>query len=284
MIGVMRMRRTVLRRRGFTLIELLVVIAIIAILLSILMPGLKRVKEQGKRMVCLSNLRQLMMVWDMYADENDDKIVNGNTGVDCWVEWLLPPVTEQMRIQAIEDGLLFPYCSSIDIYKCPTGMRDELVTYAIMDRMNGYDFHSWRSVRPPLTRKSEITSPGQRLVFVDEGRLSPSSWTVYYDQESWWDQITARHGNGTDFSFADGHSEYWKWGDERTLEVCNADYDEWQGSLRTSAFSLQPGNEDLHKVHGIIRFEDHVRLLQNGENSRIDGFLPFQPIREEDVE
>ncbi len=234
--------------RGFTLIELLVVIAIIALLLAILVPGLKRVKEQGKRIVCLSNLRQMMFCWEMYANENDDKIVNGNTGVGCWVEWLTPPVTEETRIQAIENGLLFPYCESIDIYKCPTGIRDELVTNAIMDRMNGNAATSGPSNKI-LTKKSEITSPGRRAVFLDEGRLSPSSWTIYFDRPRWWDQITARHGNGTNFSFADGHSEYWKWSDERTLEVCNADYGNWQSNLRLNpVFSTQPGNVDLHRV------------------------------------
>ena len=43
---------------GFTLIELLVVISIIALLLSILMPALSRVKEQGRRVVCASEVRQ----------------------------------------------------------------------------------------------------------------------------------------------------------------------------------------------------------------------------------
>ncbi len=234
------------KERAFTLIELLVVIAIIAILLSVLLPALKRVKEQGRRIVCLSNLRQMTICWEMYAEENDDKIVNGNTGTDCWVRWPGAGATEQARIQGIEEGLLFPYCSSIDIYKCPTGMRDEVVTYAIMDRMNGYD--AIPGARNILKKKSEITSPGRRAVFVDEGRLSPSSWTIWYDQERWWDQITARHGSGTDFSFADGHSEYWKWSDDRTLEVCNADIGWWQSTGRHGSLSTQAGNVDLHKV------------------------------------
>lgn len=67
-------------REGFTLIELLVVIAIIAVLMAILMPALNRAREQGKRATCLSNLKQLTVAWILYADENDDKIVNGDSG------------------------------------------------------------------------------------------------------------------------------------------------------------------------------------------------------------
>ena len=67
-------------RKAFTLIELLVVIAIIAILMAVLMPALKRAREGGKRAACLSNLKQLTLAWNMYADENDDRLVNGATG------------------------------------------------------------------------------------------------------------------------------------------------------------------------------------------------------------
>ena len=69
------------RTKGFTLIELLVVIAIIAILLAILMPALNRVREQGKRISCMSNLKQLMLGWEMYAEENDGKIIFSVSGM-----------------------------------------------------------------------------------------------------------------------------------------------------------------------------------------------------------
>ena len=46
------------RKRAFTLIELLVVIAIIALLLAILMPGLRRAKELAREVVCKSHLQQ----------------------------------------------------------------------------------------------------------------------------------------------------------------------------------------------------------------------------------
>jgi prepilin-type N-terminal cleavage/methylation domain-containing protein len=125
---------------GFTLIELLVVIAIVAILLAILMPALNRVREQGKRAACLNNLRQLTLGWILYADDNDDKIVQANTGRnDAWVRWLDYGASEQDQIDNIRSGLLYTYCPEVKLYKCPTGIRGELVTYAIIDTMNGHD-------------------------------------------------------------------------------------------------------------------------------------------------
>lgn len=60
-------------RRGFTLIELLVVVAIIVVLISVLLPSLSRAREQAKGTACLSNLRQLGIMFATYAAENDDK-------------------------------------------------------------------------------------------------------------------------------------------------------------------------------------------------------------------
>jgi len=58
------------KSKGFTLIELLVVIAIIAVLMSILMPALSKVKQQVKTVICQSNLRQWGLVMKYYTDDN----------------------------------------------------------------------------------------------------------------------------------------------------------------------------------------------------------------------
>ena len=51
---------------GFTLIELLVVIAIIAVLMGILMPSLRRAKEQARKVACRSNMKQVATAITMY--------------------------------------------------------------------------------------------------------------------------------------------------------------------------------------------------------------------------
>ena len=60
-------------KQGFTLIELLVVIAIIALLLSVLLPGLRKAKEQARKVICKSNLSQLGKAIEMYEMEYDNK-------------------------------------------------------------------------------------------------------------------------------------------------------------------------------------------------------------------
>ncbi|UCD27447.1 MAG: prepilin-type N-terminal cleavage/methylation domain-containing protein [Planctomycetota bacterium] len=73
-----------MRKKAFTLIELLVVIAIIALLLSILLPALKKVKMQAKTSVCISNCKTMAAAWGTYAMENDEAIVSSFTGYSTY--------------------------------------------------------------------------------------------------------------------------------------------------------------------------------------------------------
>src|ERR1017187_7405320 len=60
--------------RGFSLLELLVVIAIIAVLASLLLPGLARAKRSALSVSCLNNLHQIGLALDLYVQENNDRL------------------------------------------------------------------------------------------------------------------------------------------------------------------------------------------------------------------
>ena len=62
-------RRSGLRRSAFTLVELLVVIGIIGLLVSILLPALNRAREQARSVACMSNMKQLLLAFNMYVSE-----------------------------------------------------------------------------------------------------------------------------------------------------------------------------------------------------------------------
>jgi len=217
------------------------------------MPALHRAREQGKRAACLSNLHQLTLCWIMYADDNEDKIVNGAAGWyggptddrhpnerpwvgKCWDSNYQSgaQLPEEEQKKEIEAGALWPYCKNLKLYSCPTGYRGELLAYAIVHSMNGNPPEgTYRLVggkRAPMMEagvwlwvknRMQIHSPAPayRVVFIDEGWATSYSYAVHYQQERWWDDPTVRHGDGTNVSFADGHSEYWRWKGIDTINI-----------------------------------------------------------------
>ena len=72
------------KRQGFTLIELLVVIAIIALLMAILMPALQKVREQGRKIVCSNNQKQIGISFHMYGSDYDNKLPLNQGGYWLW--------------------------------------------------------------------------------------------------------------------------------------------------------------------------------------------------------
>ncbi len=257
-------------KKAFTLIELLVVIAVIAVLMAILMPALNRAREQGKRMACSNTLRQLGLAWILYADENDDRLVSSETGLAGYPHaWLARTYADDWssgghwpredQIKGMKDGKLWPYTRDVEMYRCPTGFRGEMVSYGMMISISG------RSVAgsPVFQKRMNIPRASERLVFVDEGLSTPHAYATRYEESRWWDMAPVRHGKGATFSYADGHAVYKKWAAPETIENGqNSLSMKWVGSFlpetmdgKRDVYWVQMGiwGEAGYKVHPDIR-------------------------------
>jgi prepilin-type N-terminal cleavage/methylation domain-containing protein/prepilin-type processing-associated H-X9-DG protein len=108
---------------AFTLIELLVVIAIIGILAALLLPAFTRAKLKAQAVGCLNNSKQLQIAWQLYTNDNDDRIALNATAMVGWVDLSLGAspndVPAATNVSLIKRGLLFPYTKSAQTYTCP---------------------------------------------------------------------------------------------------------------------------------------------------------------------
>jgi prepilin-type N-terminal cleavage/methylation domain-containing protein/prepilin-type processing-associated H-X9-DG protein len=154
-------------------------------------------------------------------------------------------ITDREKKDAIRYGALWEYTKDYDVYKCPTGRRGEAVTYAAVDAANGLVragtasgsgkvYNTGARVGRTviwLKRRSDISTPtsAERMIFIDEGAMTPDSFAVNYNTSGWWDDPPSRHGDGTTVSWADGHVSHLKWKAAETIDWAR-DHRDYYGS------------------------------------------------------
>jgi prepilin-type N-terminal cleavage/methylation domain-containing protein/prepilin-type processing-associated H-X9-DG protein len=225
---------------GFTLIELLVVIAVIALLLAVLMPSLALIRSKAHGVVCQAHVKQLLITYHVYADDNDDGLVGGNTSNkilkdSSWsYSWVTPPQEEdgtvlpdyqiptlQQEVRGIVRGHLYPYVKDVKLYCCK-GAKEKRFgggyrSYSITGLMNGeYATPGSQGGYPKLavTKRSQIERPDTKIVFLentDSRGWNMGSWVMDVSGVAWVDPLAIWHGGSSTMGFADSHVEAHKW-------------------------------------------------------------------------
>lgn len=248
--AVQVLKEVAMQRKGFTLIEILVVVAIIALLIAVLLPSLAQARESGRRTVCLHDLKMLGMAWCVYAQSHRDHMVTGYAtspppGPLGWVKYIgTSPASQpiQTQLDAIRHGALFKYTPVVDVYRCPSTQKNEIRTYSCVQAMNGSIGYGDQWV---MTRTSQVQRPSTRIVYIDDYPEDwDACWMVNPFEPVWWNPIPMRHGKGTAISMADGHSEWWRWTDQRSIAFGSLT---WLAA-ENSTQSPQPDNKDLRKL------------------------------------
>ena len=198
------------RTAGFTLIELLVVIAIIAILASMLFPAFSQAREAARKIVCISNLRQIGMGLEMYQSDNGERVPGGGADGRQWPDFMLP------------------YLNSTQILVCPddTHSGEPTIDGAGVSELsygwNGlyvdashYGFTSVNGIIPSMLQVNNTTGT---IVLFD---YSNTNVTTQAQVQSLTDldtgptsstRVSNRHASGFNALFADGHAKFQKFG------------------------------------------------------------------------
>ncbi len=229
---------------AFTLVELLVVLALIGVLAGLLLPALSRARARAGGVVCLHQVRQLTLAWNLYATDAQDRLVY-NLGLDRrqprrtlnpdlnWVNnvmtWELDPGNTNAAF--INVSPLGPYLGhSRGVFRCPSdrvlsevqreaGWRHRVrsVSMNAMVGDAGPNVRGAENVLNPGYQQfltlAAIPSPDHIFVLLDEHPDSiGDGYFLNRSDDAEWLHLPASYHNGAgDLAFADGHAEGHRW-------------------------------------------------------------------------
>jgi prepilin-type N-terminal cleavage/methylation domain-containing protein/prepilin-type processing-associated H-X9-DG protein len=245
------------RRRGFTLIELLVVIAIIAILAGMLLPALSKAKAKASGISCLNNTKQLTLAAFTYSTDFNDAIPPNGEG-DPGVNLTNPPPNFVARLwvegregsnlmEGSAAGMINPkvsvmarYIANKTSFKCPGDRYTKKVNGRIVRLPRSYAMNAFVAWSDPdaygpgeqgnsrtwmVPRKfSDSTRPADTFLFGEihpESICRPFFGVLMTGNNGVYHVPGNYHGQGSNFSFLDGHAESHKWIDGRFINPRN---------------------------------------------------------------
>lgn len=172
------------RHRGFSLIDTLVTISVVALLIAILLPSLSGAREAARRVVCASNVRQLGIGTQMFADDHDGKLpdsiyismaagMNGDTSATQQMMTLRVPNFENSDQKWDGLGVLYAteYLVAPKLFYCPSHSGDH--SFSVYSRVfNGIrervvsNYH-FRGVGPNGERSLTAIEPSESVLVTD---------------------------------------------------------------------------------------------------------------------
>lgn len=234
--------KTIASKRAFTLIELLIVIVIIAILASFILVALSKAQEEGRRIKCISNQRNITLAFQGFIDDNNDLFPNtdyeacdGNKLL--WVSGYLnhfsckTDSTNTLLLTEPRYAQLAEYLREAKVYKCPSDRKRYVVTISREDnelvsrtttiskaRSYSLNWHlGWVKSQygtQPLVifnKMNEISSPSSIFSFIDVNSDS-ICWSFFGVTKNDIFMYPAIYHNGAaNISFLDGHMISKKW-------------------------------------------------------------------------
>ena len=253
--------------RAFTLIELLVVIAIIAILAALLLPALSRAKSKAQGIYCMNNEKQLLLCWQLYTDDNNDRLVP-NVGDEqssfqsnlTWCVGVVNALPGETNTIDLLTSLLGSYSKNVGIYRCPSDPGKPVGTYRVRsvsmnNYMNGVGGGLLSNSFALFHRDTDIKEPDSRFVFLDERPTTIDDGYFEMDMTTDYGSISPNnlpanyHGLAGGLSFADGHAIVHKW---------------------TTPLFQTPPNVSLGTVSAPNN-QDYIWLMQNATTSLGSG-------------
>jgi prepilin-type N-terminal cleavage/methylation domain-containing protein/prepilin-type processing-associated H-X9-DG protein len=230
-------KKYIIRKKGFTLIELLVVIAIVALLISIIIPALKKSKNLAQRLICSNHLRNIGLANVLYADDHDGwyvPVLYRLEGSIAYYEWPLNNTFRNLlgyvAAESTYDQWGNKQWHAPKKFLCPSDevakdkMEDTYYTNWISYAGNITDWtQNWNEIMYAGHRNTNVRNPSGELSFSES-----NDWWMWWsgaDYRAGWDELghdtitpyqvadcsgptLYRHSEGANLLFYDGHVQW----------------------------------------------------------------------------